>query len=147
MNSGGDAARRQTRHVRDFRRAFAFKIKKNDLPVQRLQLVDQRLQFGQFFAPPLLSRAGPRCGIGRQSIELDSPLRSLAALRQMIGADVVRHAINPRPQTAAVIEPFQAAPELDVHLLQQIALPVRIALVAPHQAPHRLAVLGLRLRI
>ncbi len=147
MNSGGDASRRQTRYVRNLRRAFAFEIEKNNLAIEWFQPMDQRLQFRQFFAPPLLRRAGPRRWIDRQRIQFHPTLRSLAPPRQMIGPDVVRHTINPCPQTAALVESLQAAPQLDVDLLQQVALPVRIALIASNQTPHGLAMLRLRLRI
>jgi hypothetical protein len=65
----------------------------------------------------------------------------------VICANVVGHPVDPSPQAATVIEPLQAAPQFDVHLLEQIALPVWVGFIPADQAAHRLPVLSLSLNV
>jgi hypothetical protein len=50
--------------------------------------------------------------------------------------DIVRHAVDPRPQRAAAIEQLQASPKLEMNILQQIPPPLRVGLVTAAEPPN-----------
>ena len=43
------------------------------------------------------------------------------------------HSIHPSPQAATFIKDTKAQPKLNMDLLQQITLPIRIRFIAPYQ--------------
>jgi hypothetical protein len=56
-------------------------------------------------------------------LEPDERRRARAAPHDLRRRGVVRHAVDPRPHRAARVEPFEAAPQREVDLLQQVVAP------------------------
>ena len=115
----------------------------DDFAIERLEALDERIQSLQD-----LSCIDLRCDVRARSRELGivqsrelSPPAAPAA-QDMRGRDVVRHAIDPGPQTAPSIEALQTSPQREMDLLQQVLLQCGVGLVCAHQSRKRCGEVG-----
>src|SRR5262249_52683244 len=109
-------------------------MEKDDLALQRLQLVNQPqhalqglLTIDNGFA--VLGRSSASSSSSRQTRKC-SPISTSGELSY---GDVMRDAIHPGPQRTASVQGRKTTPQRNVDILQQIAPSIRIDLIRPRQ--------------
>src|SRR5258706_9809751 len=109
MDPGGHIARRDAGDLGDSRGVGSFEIEEDDLPLERIQLLNEFAE-----AAERLLKAERSLGIttGRQIVDVveahQRPRTGAPVPDDVRGSYVVRHAIDPRAQRAVTGEPFEA---------------------------------------
>src|SRR5581483_3881957 len=116
----------QTRQLGDTARVNSFQVRQNDGAIQRLQTSYQRSEPFDVHLAIGVRRDRPHVDF----VEADERTGARASLLHCPrDRGVMRHAVDPSSQRAAPLECFEAAPQRQMDLLQQIAAPVGIGLI------------------
>ncbi|HTZ95899.1 MAG TPA: hypothetical protein VMB18_05850 [Terriglobales bacterium] len=108
MQFGGYIPGTQTRGFADAGCGFAFQIQQNNLAVQRFEPIDQ---FQKRRDRELLIGVESPILVTREmlhGLQVDKPGRNSAAADNVIGGYIMRDAIHPSAQAAALVKTFQA---------------------------------------
>lgn len=143
MNLHGNRSGRNADDLRDRIAIEPFEVAHHDLPIQRLETMDQLqeplecvLMANRLFGLGISCGQGAREFVeGHDGVSFES--KSAAYMR---GSNVMCHPIYPSAQRASAIELLQATPDRDVNLLNQVDASIRIRLIGPSQANDRLLV-------
>src|SRR4051812_20304655 len=141
MDLRGDVAGGDAGDLRDARGVGALEVEQDDLPVERIQLLDE-------IAQPLhrLLMIERRLGIAARRkvvnvVETHRRPRAGAPVPDHVRRrNVVGNAIHPRPQRAIAGESLQAAPDGEMNVLEQIEPLVAIGFIRSRQPLQRRAV-------
>jgi len=135
-----DIRRRKSGDFADRAGVHLFEIANDDLPVDRLQPLDQRRK-----AFERLRLAGGEFDVvaarhGFDVLNVHQPVPEAALANHVAGGYVMSHAVDPGSQRTSLVEIGEAAPEMKMDFLQQIAARLGIKLIRPRQPVERGAV-------
>jgi len=134
VDFGGDVAGGEAGDFGGGGSVETFKVSKHHLAVERLELVDHGVEEVELVA--MFGLVSLVVGDFSQLFEADE----FAGLEAHLAADVggggvVGDAIDPGAEGAAAVKGFEAAPEGDVDLLEQVAAEVGVGLPGKGEAP------------
>jgi len=147
VNLRGNVAGRDPGHFRYRTGCLAFEVEQDDLAVERLESVNQIQKDCR--REPLIDLCFAVDGrhSSLEGFQVHQPRGQAASSPNVGSAHIVRNAIDPSPQTAAAVKRPEAHPQLHMHFLKQISLPVRIGLITTGQPTYDGSICGACLRI
>jgi len=147
VNPHGHIRGRQPRDFSDGNSVHGFEIRDDDLPVERLELLNQHRQPFQIYS---LVRGELALILVRECFELLQihEIRKGPALAKNVrSGNMVGNAIDPGPSGTAGIEPLETPPQLKMDLLDQVTALFGVNLVCAREPFERRTVLVRRVPV